>query len=109
MDSKSINFTSRQNLGFFIAPKVDSEEGRNEFDRFDKTCKYTTDLLRETKIRPSNLSANWEKLGVVINQVHDFAQSVGVPPENAHGYAASVIFASFARYSTLMERKKQQS
>ena len=105
MDAKSINFTARQSLGFFITQKADTEQGRTDFEAFEKVAKFATDALRERKIRPANVSLHFGELGTLINDVADYAVTVGLAEERVHGYSASVVFAALARYSTLMERK----
>lgn len=107
MDAKSINFTARQSLGFFIAQKADTDQGRIDFEVFEKVTKFATDALREKKIRPANLSSNFSELGPLINSVADYAASVGIEEDRVHGYSASIVFAALARYATLMERKRK--
>jgi hypothetical protein len=107
MDAKSINFTARQSLGFFIAGKTDTDEGRKDFDTFERVTKFATELLREKKLRPSNASRSFTDLSDVLLAVQENAIASGVEPESSLGYSSSIVFAALSRYATLMDRKRQ--
>jgi hypothetical protein len=107
MDAKSINFTSRQSLGFFIAGKTDTEEGRREFEIFEKVTKFATDSLREKKVRPANVTRSLTDLSTVLFAVQDYAINEGIESTASLAYASAIVFAALSRYSTLMDRKRQ--
>jgi len=109
MDAKSINFTSRQNLGFFITGKTDSEQGRTDFATFEKVAKFAADSLREKKVRPANATRSLPDLSDVILAVQNYAISEGVECGGSLAYASSIVYAALARYATLMDRKRQSN
>ena len=108
MDAKSINFSARQSLGFFIAGKADSDKGRSDFELFEKVTKFTTELLRQEKLRPANVNSHMPELSDVILKIQDYAIEIGVDAPSSLGYSTSILFASLSRYATLMDRKRSK-
>lgn len=115
MDPRSINFAARKNLGFFLTKGKDDETNREEHDFLAVVSRKCTDLLREKRIRPSNVLMDLEKAETVMSQIADLVkteatrlgyvdlQTVG----GSRAYASFLVAASLSRYANLMEKRAE--
>lgn len=113
MDPRSINFAARRNLGFFLTRCKDDETNRGEHDFFAVVSRKCTDLLRERRLRPSNVLSELEKLDALIGDVAELVQKEAAGRGyldlqtlgGARAYASILVTASLSRYANLMDKK----
>lgn len=116
MDPRSINLASRRNLGFFLTTNRDSDTNREEHQLFATVSRACTDLLRQRRLRSSNILDHLETLDDVTNDLAarivaeaKTVQATGFEDlkttAGARAYASLLICASLSRYANLMEKR----
>jgi hypothetical protein len=116
MDPRSVNFAARRNLGFFLTRGKDDETNREEHDFFAVVSRKCTDLLRERRIRPSNVLTDLTKVDALLSQVAELVKTEATrrgyedlqTEGGSRAYASLLVTASLSRYANLMDKRGEE-
>lgn len=117
---RGLNTFARRVLGFFFTSAKLQEEGtvldslKNEHAILASSVKLAGDLLREKKIRSSNVNKNWEELGKMIETVGQHVSKEAttlsvpslIPIDAGYAYASAILFSIIGNRNDRIEKLK---
>lgn len=126
MDGRSINFSARRNLRFFLTKGAETDENRNEHKLLAAATRTCYTELREGRVRPSTALDELPKIYDIIEKTFETVQTEArkydgfddlaagddaseedkeTSDKAARAYAAAIVFAAMARYAELKEQR----